>query len=153
VGKHNKGKDLIPPNAGSGGGRPSASMARVEAYHFSGPLPPPDVLARYNEIVPQGAERIIAMAERQSAHREALEKKVVFGNSSSEKMGAIFAFILSLATILGGIWLIHDGKSSSGLVAILGNLAALAGVFVYSRRKQTKERVEKSDALAKRRDR
>ena len=44
---------------------------------FSGPLPPPETLIRYNDAVPDGAERIIALAERQAAHRMALESRVV----------------------------------------------------------------------------
>lgn len=31
---------------------------RVEINQFSGPLPHPDILARYNEIVPGAADRI-----------------------------------------------------------------------------------------------
>jgi uncharacterized membrane protein len=129
------------------------AVARVEQHYFAGPLPPPAVLAQYNEIVPNGAERIIAMAERQSAHRETLESQVVLGNASQQKMGSTYAFILSLIAISGGIYLIHDGRSVSGLVAILGDLATLAGVFVYSRESQKQERVEKSNALSERRNR
>jgi uncharacterized membrane protein len=87
------------------------------------------------------------MAERQSAHREALESKVVNANASSQKMGSTYAFILSLVAVVGGVWLIHDGKSVTGLATILADLAALAGVFVVSRSKQAKERVQKSKAL------
>ena len=32
--------------------------------HHSGPLPSPETLRQYNDIVPDGAERIMAMAER-----------------------------------------------------------------------------------------
>ena len=43
---------------------------------FSGPLPPPDALKRYSDIIPNGAERIMAMAEEQSKHRRELEKNL-----------------------------------------------------------------------------
>jgi len=129
----------------------NGAITRVQtAYHFSGPLPPPEALARYNDVVPNGAERIFAMVERQSAHRESLEAKVVSRNASSQTLGSTYAFILSLVAIIGGIWLIHDGKSVTGLITILANLATLAGVFIYARRKQTSERVNKSTALAER---
>jgi hypothetical protein len=68
-------------------------------------------------------------------------------------MGSAYAFIISIVAIAGGIWLIHDGKSVSGLTTILSDLVALAGVFVYSRKKQASERVEKSNALQERRQR
>jgi uncharacterized membrane protein len=38
-----------------------------ETSMFSGPLPPPELLYQYNEIVPGAADRIIACRERSSA--------------------------------------------------------------------------------------
>ena len=90
------------------------------------------------------------MAEKQGAHREKLEAQVVSGNISSQRLGSFYAFILSLVAILGGIWLIHDGKSVTGLTTIIADLATLAGVFVVSRNKQAKERTDKATALARR---
>jgi uncharacterized membrane protein len=57
------------------------STQRVSATisAFQGPLPPPDVLERYNLVVPNGAERIMAMAESQVHHRQKLESIVVSG--------------------------------------------------------------------------
>lgn len=39
------------------------------AQTFSGQLPPPEILAKYNSVVPNAAERIITMAETQAADR------------------------------------------------------------------------------------
>src|SRR5882757_310595 len=44
---------------------------------WRGPLPPPDILKGYNDAVPDGAERILRMAEKQSQHRMDMEKKVI----------------------------------------------------------------------------
>lgn len=131
----------------------SAVAARVQAEFFSGPLPPPSLLARYNEIIPNGAERILAMAERQSKHRESLESAVVAGNLQSQRRGALYAFILALVAILGGFFLIYAGRNVSGLVTIITSLAGLVSVFFYSQHKQSKERAEKSSILAERRSR
>jgi uncharacterized membrane protein len=119
---------------------------RQEAY-FSGPIPPPSVLAQYNEVLPNGAERIMTMAERQSQHREALEKKVVDGNVASQTRGSYFAFILLFITIVGGLYLLHEGKSIVGLSAIVASVGGAVGVFFYSKREQRKERVEKSEVM------
>jgi uncharacterized membrane protein len=131
----------------------SITAAKFQAEFFSGPIPPPSYLARYNEVVPQGADRILAMAERQSKHRELLEAQVVAGNLSSQKRGSVFAFIIALVAILGGMYLIYSGKDASGLATVISSLAGLAGVFIYSKRQQTKERIEKSTALVERRRR
>lgn len=93
----------------------------------------------------------MAMAERQSAHRESLEAQVVAGNVASQARGSHYAFIICMVALVGGFALILTGKSVDGLVAIISSLAALAGVFIYGKLQQKKERIEKSDALAQRR--
>jgi uncharacterized membrane protein len=92
------------------------------------------------------------MAEKQSAHREYLEKRVVDGNVANQTRGSYFAFTLCVVAIIGGVWLIHSGMNVAGLVSIIGSLATLAGVFVYSKQSQKKERQEKASALETRRN-
>jgi uncharacterized membrane protein len=72
------------------------------------------LLAKYSAVVPNGAERIMAMAERQSSHREKLEAHVVNGNVASQTRGSWFAFILCLVALIGGFSLISQGKSVTG---------------------------------------
>ena len=129
----------------------TAIATLTQSVSFSGPLPPPGLLARYNDVIPNGAERIMAMAERQSAHRESLEAKVVEGNVASQARGSNYAFIICLTTSVGGFVMIGMGKSIYGISAVIGSLATLAGVFIFAKRGQKKERVEKSTALDNRR--
>ncbi|MDO8795616.1 MAG: DUF2335 domain-containing protein [Vicinamibacterales bacterium] len=110
---------------------------------FQGPLPPPEMLERYNAIVPNGADRIVAMAEGQLRHRQQLESMVVNGNVTSQKRGQLFAFVLGLVAIVGGIVLIGLDKDTQGLAAIITAFVALAGVFVYGRWEQERERERK----------
>lgn len=107
---------------------------------FQGPVPPPQVLAGYNHVIPGGAERILAMAERQQAHRQDLESTVVKGNVRAELRGQILAFILGLVAIGGGIALIAYDKDTLGITSIVTAFTALAGVFVYGRYQQARER-------------
>lgn len=104
-------------------------MIRIES--LSGPLPPPHVLEKYEQTLPGLADRIVAMAERQSAHRMELERTALAANSSRSRWGLAAGFTVAVV-----------GLSISGLVAIFGsvlagtalatvNIAALAGVFVY----------------------
>lgn len=79
--------------------------------------------------------------------------QVISGNLRSQSRGSVFAFIIALVAIIGGMFLIYSGKDASGLATVITSLAGLAGVFVYSKLQQTKERVEKSTALAERRRR
>jgi uncharacterized membrane protein len=117
-----------------------AMMMKVaQAYSFSGPLPPPEVLEKYNQVVPGLAERIITMAEQQSKHRQGLERTVVDSNAFVQKVGPFLGFIVAMTAVGGGIELILKGKDGYGLAAIIGALASLAGVFIYGKSKQRKE--------------
>lgn len=131
----------------------SSSITQVQTEFFSGPIPPPTYLARYNDVVPNGADRILSMAERQSAHRESLEAKVIGENIKSQRQGQNRAFILALVVVSGGIYLMSKGMSGWGFAAIISSLTSLVSVFAIGKREQRIERVEKSNALANRRQR
>jgi uncharacterized membrane protein len=66
---------------------------------YSGPLPRPEDLGRYNEICPGAADRIITVFEKQSEHRRGLEEKVVTSNIRNERLGQKLAFTLALVVI------------------------------------------------------
>lgn len=119
-------------------------MQVARAYSFSGPLPPPEILEKYNQVLPGGAERIVAMAEQQSKHRQHLELTVVESNAFVQKLGPILGFIIAMTAVVGGFFLIEKGKDAYGLAAIITALASLAGVFVYGKKKQKKELEDKA---------
>lgn len=48
-----------------------------QTYQQSGPLPDPQTLYRYNEIVPNAAERILKMAEENADHYRKLEQQAL----------------------------------------------------------------------------
>ena len=98
------------------------------------------MLAQYNTVFPGCAERIVKMAESQSEHRQRLEKSVIESNIKAEQRGQIFAFILGAIAIVGGIGLIGLGKDVQGLVAIIGALGSLVGIFIWGRWRKEKER-------------
>ena len=105
------------------------------------------MLERYNAIIPNGAERIMAMAERQAEHRRSLESKTVEGNLKAQARGQHYALIFLLASLATGGALIALGKSTAGLTTMFVPLASVAAVFVTSRLAQAKERREKLGSL------
>lgn len=134
-------------------GRPEAvrnlrvgKQTRAEFQAYSGPLPHPDHFAAYELAVPGSGSRILAMAEKQSAHRQQLENTHLHGTLSAQKWGIVAATIIVLGISAGAIWLIHEGKSVEGLVALLGGIASLAGIFVYSSRRQVQDQAKKRAA-------
>jgi uncharacterized membrane protein len=98
----------------------------ASGIQFSGPIPHPDILVKYNDAHPGAADRIIAMAEKQAAHRQELEKTVVATNCQTAKRGPIYGFIICMTAIAGGVYLIQLGKSVAGLASIVTALASLS---------------------------
>lgn len=126
-------------------------MARfgVSLQQFSGPLPPPEILEKYNAVEPGFANRIMAMAEEQSRHRQNMERMVIDRRTRHEGRAQVLAFVLALAIGGGAVWLISIGKSLEGLGTIVAELTAFAGVFIYGKRRQQQELDEKKQALAR----
>jgi uncharacterized membrane protein len=124
-------------------------MQVARSFSFTGPLPPPEVLSKYNEAVPGAAERILAMAEKQSDHRQQLERKVVDSNTFTQKVGPILGFIVAMTAVVGGIELVLKGKDGYGLAAIITALASLAGVFIYGKHEQRKQLDAKAEEFVK----
>lgn len=122
-------------------------VAQATFQSFSGPLPPPEVLAKYNDAVPNGAERIMAMAEKQQAHRQAIESRVIKWNTLDQRMGLFLGFVLALSVAAGGFWLIYAGKDGVGIAAVITSIAGPTGAFIWGRWKQEKERAEKAGSF------
>jgi uncharacterized membrane protein len=73
-----KGKPQTParrPNLlqGPAGNPPVGMMLHRQETAFTGPIPPPDVLAKYAEVSPGAVEKIFAMAETNAAHVREIE--------------------------------------------------------------------------------
>lgn len=112
---------------------------------FSGPIPPPDILIKYNDAIPDGAERILEMAEKQNEHRMALETKVISADIVRANFGVGAGLIVAVLFGILSFLLIRGGQEVAGIILGTGDLATLVGVFVYgtiSRRSERKERVE-----------
>ena len=77
----------------------------IEERSFRGPLPPPDVMRGYEDIVPGAADRILAMAEKEQQHRFDCEKKIIKGSIFESRLGQWFAFTLSVLFHGAALWL------------------------------------------------
>ncbi|HLG16488.1 MAG TPA: DUF2335 domain-containing protein [Blastocatellia bacterium] len=114
---------------------------------YEAPLPPPGMMEHYERILPGSADRIVTMAEKQSAHRQDIESRVITSNIGNERLGQIFAFILGLIGLIGSIVLASLGRISIGLIMFLAILVSLVAVFIVGRYAQSRERETKLDKL------
>jgi len=105
----------------------------------SGPLPSPEQLEAYNNIVPNGADRIMQMAENQSKHRMELEKLVTSAQVIESKRGQIFALIISVISL--GTSLILGLNGHDTVASVIGGttIVSLATIFIYGKKSQKKE--------------
>ena len=90
------------------------------------PLPPPNLLATYDKILPGAAERIFVMAEREQNHRHAMERN----ESKLNFTGLIVGAMVAIAALVAGTFVIFLGHEIAGPVIVGVDLVGLAGVFV-----------------------
>lgn len=122
----------------------SNHLVTHHSHHlFSGPLPPPEILAKYENLQTGLAERIIRMAEEQASHRQTLETKSLEAKihhfkkrNAKAKLGQIYAFIVAMAAILGGLTLAYfDKQIVAAIISGLG-LGGIITAFIYGRTNQ-----------------
>ena len=100
---------------------------------FAGPLPPPQLFEGYERVCPGAADRILTMAELQTRSRVEQENKVIAEDTRLSRHGQVYAFVLGLSAIIGGVVLGVVGQPVLGgtLITIFGGTLCIA--FLKSR--------------------
>lgn len=101
-----------------------------------GPLPSPETLKQYDELLPGTAERIISMAERQNIHRIDLENKVITRQLQDSRVGQFMGFLIAVLFAAVAYSLGMNGHDT--LAGVLGGstLVSLVAIFVVGKKKQ-----------------
>lgn len=86
------------PTRPSGGAQPPA-VVRHQSVSYSGPLPPAAEFERYNVALPGAAERILALAEKETEHRHGAEDLLVQEEVRASRTGQKFAFVLGIGSL------------------------------------------------------
>ena len=124
---------------------PKKERAKIANVHIEasivrvGPLPDPHELERYNAIIPNGADRIMKMAEEQSRHRMELERKVISGQLKQTDRGQNYGLIIALVGLAISGLLGYFGQGVAASFIGGGTLVSLVTVFVLGRKKQEKD--------------
>ena len=106
----------------------------TQEYH--GPIPHPNIIKQFEEILPGSADRILKLSENEQKHRQNLEKKAVDHQIRIETLGLLFGFILALIIIAGGVYLLINDKSAKGFSLIIGGIAAIITPFIFSKKQK-----------------
>lgn len=105
-------------------------MTQMTAEITTGPLPHPDLLIKYNKAIPNGAERIMKIAEKEQDNRIERQNKAVQANISTRKRGQVMAFILSLLVMGLFILLVFTGHSTEAYVIVGAGFLSVIGLFL-----------------------
>ncbi|RMH63838.1 MAG: DUF2335 domain-containing protein [Bacteroidetes bacterium] len=97
---------------------------------FSGPLPPPDTLREYGDVIPGLPDVLVEMARKEQNHRHEMERLFMRRFSRGQWMG----FTLGLLVIALAAVLLWNGQNIGGLGTLLLGISALIGSLVYSRK-------------------
>lgn len=114
-----------------------------------GPLPDPATLSEYSVVIPNGADRIMQMAEKQLEHRMKMENKVVGGQMAQSNIGQILAFLIGIAALSASTYCIVNGFEWSGSAIGLGGLTGLVTAFIKGRDQQEKNLEDKRPKLSR----
>lgn len=149
-GKNRPRQHSVVPNSPPSQGQAASMSRRVEGLEMrfrSGPLPAPEELAQYNSIIPNGADRILRMAEEQQQHRMYLEKYVVRSDSKRAWAGLCAGAVVALSILGASVWLIMTGHETAGTVIAGLDMASVAGTFVYGHHARQQERADKAKVM------
>ena len=111
--------------------------------HYSGPLPPPDLLHEFNEVIPNGAERIVKQFEEQSSHRREIEKVIICSQQKRSDIGQWLGFVLALVCIGSSVYLALRGHTTVASFLGSSTVIGLATTFVFGKLIQNKNLKEK----------
>lgn len=120
----------------------------VHAEAYQGPLPHPDMLRQFNEVLPGLAERIISQWETQSAHRQNLEQRTIQNDILLSRLGLAAAFIVAILFLAAGFYLVVIGQAIAGTAFVTIDIASLVGAFIYATNNRSRERGRKAQIMA-----
>jgi uncharacterized membrane protein len=124
---------------------PAQRTISVETFEaFAGPLPAPETLAKYDAIVPGMAERRLRTFEQQAEHRMGLEKHVLRWDVIRSNVGLLAAFVFGVLVLAAAVYLIVNGYSTEGLIAIVSEFVTYGLAFLYSSETRRRERNRKA---------
>ncbi len=104
------------------------------AAAYSGPLPPPEWLRQYEEVLPGIADRMMTLVESEvsnqhdaAAHHRRMQEEAVSAGITMAKRGQVVAALLGLSFLVAAVVLALTGNALLG--GVIG-LADLVGIVV-----------------------
>ena len=101
-------------------------VAYVQSISFRGPLPPPALLAHYDEIKPGLADSITAMAEAEQQHRHSWETSALDAQRVESRRGQWLGFGIAAMGMVSAMVCAYLGQP---VVAVSSLVPVVAGIL------------------------
>jgi uncharacterized membrane protein len=125
--KHTDKVTKIQPNSNKG------VIAHHESKRYSGPIPEPLDLQKYEDIKIGFAERIVTMAENEAFHRQNIEHKIINSERVFNVLGQMTALSMGFLVVALMAYTISQGFAEE--VQWIGvSIASVIGLFIYKRK-------------------
>lgn len=120
-----------------------SSQRRIS--YRSGPLPTPEEMVKYNEAIPDAANRILIMAEKEQSFRHQSENRIIDKVLKSNSRGQILAFIIAIGYGNWSMVIIYLGNTITGSVFSGATLITLVSLFIKGSNLINAEQMQKQD--------
>jgi len=105
---------------------------------YQGPLPSPEILQGFENILPGAAERLFKMVENEQKERHKNQKTIIRLSAIYVYIGVLFSF--SAVIFVGYLIYYSITKDAFNVaIALSAIMASVAGVFLFRFSRQTKE--------------
>ena len=115
-------KPPVPAQPAQTPGPPGIKLA---GQFYSGPLPTPELLQKWEAIHPGAAELIFRTYEKQVTSRIERENKLTESKVKTDSRGQIFAFLLAAGGLGLALAFALLGNSGAALASIIGGIAPI----------------------------
>ena len=116
--------------------------ASLLSAHYQGPIPPPDFLRKYEEIVPGAANRILTMAESNNTHLIQHQAELLLAHKKesqyvfvSKLLGQFFGFVLFIIALIFCGFLVIHGKSLEAIGGFISIVSGFVVAYIYGHKK------------------
>jgi uncharacterized membrane protein len=92
----------------------------IVSQQWSGPLPPPAALEHFNQIIPNGAERIMRMVELEQEHRITHDRQIVAAMIRDTKRTHRIGGAISVVCVCAALASVYLGAHPSVSIALVG---------------------------------
>jgi uncharacterized membrane protein len=136
------GASSMPKSFPAGSLRGIVTSEKLTVSHSSAPLPDPDTLQKYQGMIPDAPERLLAIVEKEQLHRHTQEKLMADAfiadtakARNADLRGDIIALIVFLTCMGVGCFLLINGYSEWIAASLMGApLITAIGSFLFRRR-------------------